>query len=187
MTPKKPGVLRVVGVKWTLENTALGKATFDIKAPLSRRDTAKEKATKVRKIWVRDIPEESRLVFDIVDTVPRLEASFESSEGSLANASSAVALDGSISKVNVIIRNVSDATARHVRIRLPSNAFTPCENDMHRVVSNNSKQYGNVFAVSDSIQPKEHVCISCWFHPARLSPKDFEALDSALLSSGRCE
>ena len=54
---------------------------------------------------------------------------------------------------------------------------------MHRVVSNNSKQYGNVFAVSDSIQPKEHVCISCWFHPARLSPKDFEALDSALLSS----
>ena len=183
VTPKKPGVLRVVGLKWTLENTALGKATFDIKAPLSRRDTAKEKATKVRKIWVRDIPEESRLVFDIVDTVPRLEASFESSEGSLANASSAVALDGSISKVNVIIRNVSDATARHVRIRLPSNAFTPCENDMHRVVSNNSKQYGNVFAVSDSIQPKEHVCISCWFHPARLSPKDFEALDSALLSS----
>ena len=52
---------------------------------------------------------------------------------------------------------------------------------MHRIESNN--QYGNVFAVRDSIQPKEQVCISCWFHPARLSPKDFEALDSAMLSS----
>ena len=179
--PKNPGVLRVIGIKWRLENTAVGKATFDIKAPLSRRDTAREKATKVRKIWVRDIPEESRLVFDIVDTVPRLEASFESSDGSFADASSAVVLDGSISKVNVAIRNVSDATARHVRIRLPSNAFTPCESEVHRIESNN--QYGNVFAVRDSIQPKEQVCISCWFHPARLSPKDFEALDSAMLSS----
>ena len=126
--------LGVIGIKWRLENTAVGKATFDIKAPLSRRDTAREKATKVRKIWVRDIPEESRLVFDIVDTVPRLEASFESSDGSFADASSAVVLDGSISKVNVAIRNVSDATARHVRIRLPSNAFTPCESEVHRTL-----------------------------------------------------
>ena len=183
VTPKKPGVLRVVGIKWTLENTALGKATFDIKAPLSRRDTAKEKATKVRKIWVRDIPEESRLVFDIVDTVPRLEASFESSDGSSPDPSLAVAFDGSISKVEVIIRNVSDATARHIRIRLPSNAFTPCESDVLRVEGNTNKQYGNVFVVRDSLQPKEHVRISCWFHPACLSPKDFEALDSAMLSS----
>jgi tetratricopeptide (TPR) repeat protein len=176
ITPNRPGVLRVVGIKWTLENIAIGSATFDIRAPLSRRDTAKEKETKIRKIWVKDIPEDSRLVFDVVDTVPRLEASFEISE------SNQDVLDGSIDKVIVVIKNVSDATARHVHIRLPSNAFTPFD-DSGLKLETSSSRYGNVYSVRDSIRPKEHVCLSCWFHPTRLSAKEFEALDAQILSA----
>ena len=113
ITPRASGVLRVKGVAWTVGEKGIlrGRQYFDVPAPRTRRGANGE--------WLRDVRKHQRLIFNVCETVPRCEGTLERVPGE--------AMDGSMHRVDLVITNVTQPMAKHIRVRVPKALFRPVD------------------------------------------------------------
>ena len=113
ITPRASGVLRVKGVAWTVGEKGIlrGRQYFDVSAPRTRRGANGE--------WLRDVRKHQRLIFNVCETVPRCEGTLERVPGE--------AMDGSLHRVDLVITNVTQPMAKHIRVRVPKALLRPVD------------------------------------------------------------
>jgi len=113
ITPSTAGLLHVLGVAWSIgpKKTLKGRKYFDVNAPRTRRGSNGE--------WFRDVPKHRRLVFNVVETVPRCEAILEKFPTSTMN--------GALHRVELVISNVTQPMAKWIRVRLPKSLLRPVD------------------------------------------------------------
>ena len=104
---KKPGMLRINGVRWLLCGIAYGAQEFDIRGPKRKKVGEGEPH--------RDHPPHRRLLFEVLPTIPRIQATFsEFPENMYA---------GEICKCGLTIENTGAAPLHAMRIVSTNNSL----------------------------------------------------------------
>ena len=113
ITPSASGVLRVLGVAWTVGSKRVlhGRRYFDVSAPRTRRGADGE--------WLRDVTRHKRLVFNVCETVPRCDGTLEGVPKR--------SMDGALQRIDLVISNVTQPMAKWIRVRLPRSVLRPVD------------------------------------------------------------
>ncbi|QDZ18133.1 trafficking protein particle complex III protein Trs85 [Chloropicon primus] len=104
---KKPGMLKINGVRWLLCGIAYGAQEFDIMGPKRKKVGEGEPQ--------RDHPPHRRLMFQVLPTIPRIEATFTGFPENM--------YAGEICKCSLTIHNVGAAPLHALRIVSTSNSL----------------------------------------------------------------